>query len=195
MITTFTNLCLFIFLFAAPGLASKQTQVQAAQKNSRAIGWHWYNEIHLENPQEEKAKESNSLEESAIAQLTILRNTVQEAKARAILYPTIENVKSYVVLQNLVMEKARMFTSAWKQVLLEYPELDYGILHPTQNSAQHVMYAQLRLKEAVAIKYYSEKYGLLFFYRGGNLLDQELAPTIERFLCTRQNFANITKNS
>ena len=172
---------LFVFftaLFVVPVLASG---IKEGHGIKQAVGWHWYNESYPENKQEEKQEKADEKEDSAMAQLAILRNEVQEAKAKAILYPTLDNVRSYVVLQNLVMEKARMFTRAWKQVLLEYPELDYGVLHPTQSNAQHVLHTQTRIKEDAAIKYYSEKYGLLFFYRGESLLDQELAPTIEKF--------------
>ena len=153
-----------------------------------AIGWHWYNEIYPED-KKEKAEKDGSYErnkkESALMQMDLLRQAVREAKARAILYPTVENMRSYLILQNFVTNQAGLFTQIWKKTLLEYPELDYSILHPTQNNAQHIIYAENIRKEKEAIKSFSEKYGLFFFYRGNEALDKALAPTIKGF--SREN--------
>lgn len=148
-----------------------------------AIGWHWYNEIYPEDKHETADKTKK--EKSASLQMQILRQAVREAKAKAILYPTEENMRMYLILQNLVMEKASVFTHVWKKTLLDYPELDYSIAQPTQNNAQHILYSEARKKEAAAIKYFSQKYGMLFFYRGNDPMDKELAPTIEAF--SREN--------
>ena len=116
-----------------------------------------------------------------MAQMALLRQALQEAKAKAILYPTVENMRSYLILQNFVTNQASLFTQVWKRTLLEYPDLDYSILHPIQNSAQHVMYAETSKKEDEAIQSFAKQYGLFFFYRGNNSLDQALAPIIESF--------------
>lgn len=169
---TIRLIVLFILFIPVSGLAKD------------AVGWHWYNEIYFKDKKDEKESgkyKRDKKEDSAVMQIAVLRQVVEEAKAKAILYPTVENMKAYLILQNLVMEKAMLFTRAWKQTLLEHPKLDYSILHPTQNNAQHVLYAQMRVKEDEAIKAFGQKYGLLFFYRGDSPMDQELAPTIESF--------------
>lgn len=183
-----TPTSLYILFVLISNLISPQvmtSNITNVAEPTKAVGWHWYNEIHPETKDFAKDEADNELSDkkgvSALTQITALREEVQEAKAKAILYPTTQNVRAYLVLQNFVMEKAMLFTRAWKQALLKYPELDYGVLHPTQNNAQHVLYARERQREDAAIKYYSKYYGLLFFYRGDNLLDQELAPTIKSF--------------
>jgi len=152
----------------------------------RAVGWHWYNEVLLQKADDEARDEKdNKKEVSAVAQMAQLRQAVEEAKAKAVLYPTVANLRAYIVLQNFVTNQASLFTQAWKKALLVYPELDYSILHPTQNSAQHILYAQTSNKENEAIAAFGKKYGLFFFYRGKEPLDQELAKTIDGF--SRQN--------
>lgn len=156
-----------------------------------AVGWHWYNETYPENKKNVKNEDKsnkgnhksgeNNGENSAMNQISLLRQAVQEAKAKAILYPTEENMRGYLILQNLVMNQANLFAHMWKKAQLDYPELDYSVLHPVQNSAQHVMYAEIHKKEDEVIKTFSKRYGLLFFYRGNGMLDLELAPTIESF--------------
>ena len=169
--------------------------IPASSLAKEAIGWHWYNEIYPENKKHDKhekgeqrnndgegsGSKKSKKADSAVKQIILLRQAVQEAKAKAILYPTEDNMRTYLILQNFVMNQANIFAHMWKKTQLDYPELDYSILHPVQNSAQHVLYAEIRKKEEMAIKAFSEKYGLLFFYRGNNPLDQELAPTIESF--------------
>ena len=140
-----------------------------------------YQEEAKEQKDRNEKTENIQNEKSAMAQMSILRQAVREAKAKAILYPTVENMKSYLILQNFVTNQAGLFTKVWKKTLLEYPELDYSILHPTQNSAQHIIYAENSRKEKEAIRAFGEKYGLFFFYRGNNKLDQALAPIIYGF--------------
>lgn len=161
-----------------------------------AVGWHWYNEIYLEeikdeidkkdqndqkNQKDAEIKKIKENKKTAMTQMLMLRNAVQEAKAKAILYPTVENMRAYLILQNFVTNQAALFTQAWKKALLAYPELDYSILHPTQNSAQHIIYAETNRKEKEAIRVFGEKFGLFFFYRGNNPLDQALAPIVSGF--------------
>ncbi len=169
MFISFTSFTLFVFFVPTVVLAKK------------AIGWHWYNEIYPKNERNQKQVMKDMKKGSAIFQMSMLRRAVREAKAKAILYPTKSNIRVYLILQNFVMSKAALFTQVWKKTLLDYPELDYSILHPTQNSAQHILYAERSRKEDEVINSFSKKYGLLFFYRGNSSLDQALAPTIESF--------------
>lgn len=185
----------------------KVGEVKEVSLEKRAIGWHWYNETYPEDkePKEnieinnnvEKDEEKNEIEadskdikddknlnkkrKTATYQMEQLRKSVQEAKARAILYPTVENMRAYLILQNYVTNQALLFTKAWKETLLAYPELDYSILHPTQNSAQHIIYAEISKREKEAMRAFGMKYGLFFFYRGKEALDRALAPIIEAF--------------
>ena len=184
----FLSLLSLVSFAATPVLAQeirglKETREVAYIK--KAVGWHWYNEIYSEDKKEKDERdgryEKNKFKKTAVIQMDLLRKTVREAKARAILYPTIENMKSYLILQNFVTNQAGLFTQAWKKTLLEYPELDYSILHPTQNNAQHIISAENGRKEKEAIRAFNEQYGLFFFYRGNNPLDQALAPIIYSF--------------
>ena len=107
--------------------------------DEHAEGWHWYHEI-LEQTTKEK-NESNSMEInsqniSATEQLKLLNQAVNESKARAIISPTIEHLKNYLVLQQQVTNQAQTFADVWKQVLLYYPQLDYSIEHPTNQLAK-----------------------------------------------------------
>ena len=148
-----------------------------------AIGWHWYNEAKVER----KAKiDDKHKQPSASMQMLALRRMVREAKDQAILYPTEANLRTYVILQNFVIQQAARFTQIWQKMLLKNPELDYSIKHPTQSGAQQLLHEQDYQQETLAIKALGQQYGILFFYRGKHELDQALAPTILSFCQTNQ---------
>jgi len=179
MINIFISLIFFAMFFAMSIIVFAISEPVYA---SGAIGWHWYNEIIKNKNQKIPKKSLERKEFTAQEQMVELRKTVEEAKARAILFPSEQNVYTYLILQNYVVEKAEIFSRVWQKTLLDYPEVNYGVLHPTENNAQHILYAEKRERESQAIAYFRDKYGLLFFYRGNNSLDKELAPTIQSFI-------------
>lgn len=159
----------------------------------QAIGWHWYNELPFvkekkrlpehkkqDEPENNSAKENSP--ESAVTEIKKLRIVVEESKAKAILDPTEVNVRDYIALQNYVAAKATLFSQVWQKVLLDYPELDLRVVTPTQSAIQSVVYEEKRKQETAAINYFRKRYGLLFFYRGNNSLDKELAPVVNTFV-------------
>jgi len=161
----------------------------------QAIGWHWYNELPFmqeKKKQEQKEQKEHmeptdspvkeSMQVTAVAEIKKLREGVEEAKAKAILDPTEVNVRDYIALQNYVATKATMFSQVWQKILLDYPGLDLRVVSPTQSAIQSVVYDEKRKKESEVIRYFSERYGLLFFYRGENPLDNELARVVSTFV-------------
>jgi conjugal transfer pilus assembly protein TraF len=167
--------------------------MNAVTAESKAKGWHWYNEVYLQDKKEEKKKDdkisneqakearTKKKENTAVEQIIILRKIVDEAKAKAILYPTLENLREYIMLQNYVVNQATLFSRVWQKALLEYPELDFSIEHPNQNSFQHLVHEEKIKKEENAVKEYSKSYGLFFFYRGNNKIDEALSETVKEF--------------
>jgi type-F conjugative transfer system pilin assembly protein TraF len=150
---------------------------------SNPNGWLWYNTKPKPiKPKIAKAKDQlNSAPSSATEELRSFQAIIREAKAKAVLHPTEENIKNYIILQNLVTNNATAFTNGWKKTLLDYPALDYGVIHSPNNNAQHIYYEQEGQKEKAAVQYYAAHYGLFFFYRGKNAVDQSLAPMVISF--------------
>ena len=48
----------------------------------------------------------------------------------------IENIKNYKIVQDQLSRQAEKFSNKWKEVLLENPELDYSLIHPTNNAGR-----------------------------------------------------------
>lgn len=146
-------------------------------------GWNWYNEkpaIILKRQNHKPLLQSQHTL-SATQELANFQKALKEAKARAILYPTVEHIQYYLVLQNFIVDKSRRFAEVWQEALLRDPRLDYTVLHPTENNAQEILYSENEKRENAAIRSIAKDQGFLFFYRGREALDQAVAPIIADF--------------
>lgn len=147
------------------------------EKNYKT-GWHWYDEK-KQTMEEEEHEDNTPL--SPIAQMSAVQATIQNALDQAILYPNKENIQNYIALQNQMMGQSRKFEHTWQATLLEHPELDYSLIHPTNNTAKQVEYDQQTLKEDAVIRELAKKSGLFFFYRSTCPYCQRFAPIVKAF--------------
>lgn len=178
----------FIFsvfpVFLVTSFLSPLAMADDAYNSANPKGWLWYNV----KPRPKKSEPEKNKNPLAIAspttgteELKAFQAIIGEAKAEAVLHPTEENIKNYLILQNYATNNASTFANVWKKTLLDYPALDYGVTHSPNNNAQHIYYDQQGQKEKEAIQYYAQNYGLFFFYRGQNSVDTSLAPTVVSF--------------
>jgi len=153
----------------------------------KAVGWHWYNEPH---PKKTEKIKNTSQKTLATQQMTAVKFLVKESLDKAVLYPTEQNIRTYLILQNYLTQHAAFFSQLWQKTLLDYPTLDFGVEHPTENDAQPILYSQEDQAEQAAIDADAKTDGLFFFYRGKNALDQAFAPTVKAF-STQNNISLI----
>lgn len=157
------------------------TNTVAADKdyfNEHEKGWHWYNDPKVSEDAEDQDESDPTTEMNAV------HATVQRALNKAVLRPTKENVKNYIALQNEVSNHANQFNHTWQSVLLENPEMNYSILHPTNNLAKQVEYDQTHQREEKIIRNLAKSYQIYFFYRSTCPYCQRFAPIIKDFATT-----------
>jgi len=156
------------------------------EQNWPKAGWLWYNKptkTHLKRqPKEPVLRQVDTM--SATAQMRRIRKATKEALDAAILYPTEEHTIEYLRLQKFLTDHASDFTNTWQKTLIDHPELDYEVSHPMQSVGRQVVLSEKSEKEKLAIHQLAKHFGLFFFYRGDNKLDQALAPSIESFAKT-----------
>lgn len=141
--------------------------------NKHATGWHWY-----DDPKEQGENDDNS---NPAETMDAVKATIQRSLDKAVLNPSVSNVSDYLTLQNQMMQKANLFKSAWKAALLQHPELDYSLIHPTNTIAKQVEYDQENKNEEMAIKKLADESGLFFFYRSTCPYCQRFAPIVKDF--------------
>jgi conjugal transfer pilus assembly protein TraF len=126
-------------------------------------------------------KESDEEAGDPNEQMTAVQTTVKTLLNKAVLSPTKNNVKNYIEVQNAVSANASKFSHIWQSVLMENPELDYTLIHPTNNTAIQVEYDETTQQENNVIKQLAKQSGLVFFYRSSCPYCRKFAPVLKSF--------------
>ena len=143
--------------------------------DGHSTGWHWYQQ----DPEKSKQTKSASITpESATTQLAQLQQTVSEAKATAVLYPTQENIMHYIALQNALTAQASLFAKNWQEVIRINPTLDFSLQHPTNQTAKQAQAERENDGNDLLLKQAASKYGLFFFFEGKCPYCQKLSPIL-----------------
>ncbi|EDO5887622.1 type-F conjugative transfer system pilin assembly protein TraF [Salmonella enterica] len=151
---------------------------------AREEGWQWYNP----NVQEEDpapATPPNRQEQLASMtpseQKKVLQQATREALDTAILYPSAENFRRFMTLQNFWTDRATDFTQSSKLARLKYPELDYNVKRSHYNGSVEARLSEEKKVQSAVISQVAQRYGLFFFYRGNNAVDTLMAGVIRAF--------------
>lgn len=166
-------LILFVFIILV-SLIITNSYANDHYFDSKPQGWHWY-----ENPVDQKNDDEEFTD--PLDQMNAENKAMLRALYTARKNPTKENVKNYIAMQNTTTGEARKFSHVWEAVLLENPELNYAIKHPTNNYARMVEEDGLRKKEEDAIHALAQVSGLFFFYRSTCPYCRAFAPTVKQF--------------
>ena len=147
-----------------------------------AVGWHWYDDPaeakQLKSPKPMTVAPPKS---DPTAEIDSVRKTIKQSLDQAILDPTQENVKSYIVLQNQLSSRANQFSNTWQEVLLNHPELNFSINHPTNSMGIKVYQEEESKNKDAAVAAFAKHTGLFFFYRSTCPYCQRFAPIVKHF--------------
>ncbi len=151
--------------------------------------FNWYCDIPLDAEPDEDTTEkpkpkATSEEDEAVAALKKLREDAERKRALAIVKPTPENLKSYIVAQEALMDRASVFSDVWRRVIWANPELNYQLRNPSNNAAIQVHDAQRSLKETDTLASLNKEWGIFFIFRSDCPYCHRMAPTL-KFLSER----------
>lgn len=108
-----------------------------------------------------------------------LRHAVEAMRARAVMNPTPENVRTYLAAQAFVMNKASVFTDVARRVVWATPSLDATQAHPV-DAAAILTWDNLRQdKQRQALQAAMKNYGVYFIIRSDCPYCHVEAGTIE----------------
>lgn len=161
--------------------ANAEIKMQDEKAN---VGWQFYN---LPEQKKEKPKQKKTLEKetpqaiSNLQKLQFLQKELEESKAKAILNPTVENVAEYKVRQDYFVQLSTEFSSMWEAALLKYPQLDYNLKNSFYNATAPIKAVEERKAQSDAIQVVNQQYGVFFFYRGNEAIDNKLAEVVRGF--------------
>ena len=130
-----------------------------------ALGWHFYCD-----PDEEASQEDAPSAETppavppatAMERILEMRRVLEEARARAVLDPSDENVAAYLHLQQETLQRAATFSDAFRRTVWGNPDLDYTLRRPVGALAKRVWSDERRAERTAVLAKLGERYGLIY---------------------------------
>lgn len=153
--------------------------IEGAWIDRKAEGWAWYEDKKISKEAPEHIKNED---ETAQKKLSDIKNQLEERLAEAVLNPSEQNIREYMVEQKKWLDRSSFFANIWGRVLLLNPELDPTATHypVTQYGIQLQNQIDYENKKST-IAALSKEYGLFFFYEGESKISQGLAQVIKSF--------------
>lgn len=178
---------LSVWLITGSAQPAPDTAADYFERN--AEGWFWYRDPAAEQAGEAKQisgadSEDSQTAESAVDpldQLNRIQQTIARAEAKAVLYPTRENVTEYLRLNQWQLDQSSLFSDVWRRVVWQNPVLDYSLRRPVTNLAVHAYQDQRKNDRAVAVAQVAATHGLFFFFKGSCPYCHTFAPVLKQF--------------
>ena len=134
-----------------------------------SLGWHFYCDRDEEADDDTRAVEPPpetaappTASGSATARIAAMRQRLEAARAEAILDPTPEKVAAYLELQRAALQRAAVFSDAFRRTVWATPELDYRLTRPVGALAKRLWSDGRRSEIADALARLGERYGLIY---------------------------------
>lgn len=173
-------------IMTADAVASPEVAI--TPRHAEEEGWHWYKDPAEEPEEPEASPLPPSLPPAALSatqQKKLLQQATQEALDKAILYPSAENYRRFAVMKEYWVSQATGFTQSGKKALLQFPELNYNLVHSHYNGTSAAQQTMTKEKQTLAVGHVAERYGVMFFYRGENPVDSLMAGVIKTYCAER----------
>jgi conjugal transfer pilus assembly protein TraF len=148
--------------------------------NQNEQGWYWYDENKIQNENDVLHNPQMTIE-SAKIELETLKQSIEDKKALALMYPTEQNIKEYVQLQNEVNRRSEEFAMTWQKVIIKNPELDHTVKNPTNAVARRVYHEDQAQQKKSSVSSFTNKYGLFFFFRSNCPYCHKFSPILKMF--------------
>ena len=129
-----------------------------------SLGWHFYCDRDGERDEEARPGPAAPPPASgdATARIAAMRGHLEEARAEAILDPSLEKVAAYLELQRAALQRAAVFSDAFRRTVWSHPELDYTLTRPVGALAKRRWSDGRRAAVAEALARLGERYGLIY---------------------------------
>ena len=91
-----------------------------------------------------------------------MRTRLNEARAGAVLDPSMEKVTAYLRLQQETLQRAAAFSDVFRRAVWATPDLDYTLKRPVGALAKQVWSGERRKERLAALRALNERYGLIY---------------------------------
>ena len=151
-----------------------------------SLGWHFYcdraeERQESEPPTAQMVPRSQEQATSATERILELRRALEEARAEAILNPTPEKVTAYLRLQQETLQRAAVFSDAFRRTVWSTPALDYTLKRPVGALAKQVWSDERRQARDRALANLKNRYGLIYLGHAGCAGCKVFGPLLRAF--------------
>ena len=153
-----------------------------------SLGWHFYCDRKEERQEAEPVPMQPPTEppaatdgQSATERILELRRALEEARAEAILDPTPAKVTAYLRLQQKTLQRAAVFSDAFRRTVWATPELDYTLKRPVGALAKQVWSDERREARDAALARLGDRYGLIYLGHAGCAACRVFGPLLRAF--------------
>lgn len=164
---------LLVFIFST---------AQAKQSNycdEYGLGWNFYCQ---DKKREERVEKQEKIEEEDYSQkLATIKKTLEDKKAKAVIYPTEENIKDYMAYQKMVLDRSGYFADQWRRVIWKTPDLDYTLQRPVSKIGKESWVDERNVDIASTIKNINDRYGIFFLFRSDCPHCHRYSPILKSF--------------
>ena len=152
-----------------------------------SLGWHFYCDRVEERREDARPAQPTpeppaaSDRQSAIERIEAIRRALEEARAEAILDPTPAKVTAYLRLQQETLQRAAVFSDAFRRTVWATPKLDYTLKRPVGALAKQLWSDERRQARDAALARLGERYGLIYLGHAGCAACRVFGPLLRAF--------------
>ena len=173
-------------VLGAPAAAAEWRSWCGNEGSGASLGWHFYCDRREEEPRRAEPAPappapSPGPAQSAAERIEAMRKALEEARAEAILDPTPEKVAAYLRLQQETLQRAAVFSDAFRRTVWATPELDYTLRRPVGALAKQVWSDQRREDRDAALAGLGDRYGLIYLGHAGCAGCKVFGPLLRAF--------------
>jgi conjugal transfer pilus assembly protein TraF len=148
------------------------------------LGWHFY--CQSEQKEEKKAKvtkddSASQNQEDYKIKLEEIKSVLEDKKAKAVIYPTEENIKEYMEYQQMVLGKSGAFADQWRRTLWKTPALDYTLKRPISKLGKEAWIDERNKDVKQTVKQINDRYGIFFIFKGSCPYCHKYSPVLKSF--------------
>ena len=157
-----------------------------APDTGSSLGWHFYcdrseERQEAEPPPAQPEPPAATDGPSATDRILALRRALEEARAEAILEPTPAKVTAYLRLQQETLQRAAVFSDAFRRTVWATPALDYTLKRPVGALAKQVWSDERREARDRALASLKDRYGLIYLGHAGCAGCKVFGPLLRAF--------------
>lgn len=152
------------------------------------LGWNFYcqdeqkEEVKEElKPEPKKLVEAPQNQEDYAEKLALIKKTLDDKKAKAVIYPTEENIKDYMAYQKTVMDRSGTFADQWRRVLWKTPTLDYTLQRPVSKVGKESWTDKRNADVENTVRNINERYGVFFLFSSSCPHCHRYSPILKAF--------------